>query len=238
MELGVGRVLAVVDAGGVADGDGVRAGEGEDGANEAQGWHAREGGGRQHAPHAAHAAAAHDVVEHSLDVVVGGVAGGDGARALALGGKGEELVAQSAGRLLDPHPHLPGGEGNVALAGHAGHLEAFAQVGHEFAVTARLVPQVVIEVGGDDLETLRFAQVAQEEEGGDGVGATADGHDDLLDAAEELLALGEAPDALKGRGGVVGHYLGKRRSHHSPERSWSEGGGGLSTTNAVSPARM
>ena len=97
---------------------------------------------------------------------------------------------------------------------------------------------MVVEVGGGNLEPVRFAQLAQEDEGGDGVGPAADGDDDLPGAAEELLTLGEAANALKGREGVVRHYLGKRRSHHSPDKSWSEGGGGLSTTNAVSPARM
>ena len=97
---------------------------------------------------------------------------------------------------------------------------------------------MVVEVGGDDLKASLVPQLLEEEQGGDGVGPAADGHDDLLEAAEELLAVGVAPHALKGRRGLVGHYFGKSRSHHSPDGCGSVGGGGLRTTNAVSPSRM
>ena len=176
-------------------------------------------------------------MEHGFGVVAGGVAGGDGARALALGGEGEELVAQAAGGLLHARAHLGGGEGHVALARHTGHIEPLAEFGHEVAVGGGVGAQLVVEVGGGHLEAVRLAQFAQEEEGGDGVGAAADGDDELREAAEEALAPGEAPHALQGRRRVGGHYLGKSRSHHSPDGCWSEGGGGLSTTNAVSPSR-
>ena len=55
--------------------------------------------------------------------------------------------------------------------------------------------------------------------------------------AEEPLLLGEPPDTIEGGEGVSRHYLGNRRSHHSPG-CWSDGGAGLSTTNAVSPSRV
>ena len=46
VELGVRGVLAIVDAGGVADGDGVGPGQREDGADEPQGGHSGKGSNR------------------------------------------------------------------------------------------------------------------------------------------------------------------------------------------------
>ena len=151
--------------------------------------------------------------------------------------KAEKLVAQPTGGLLDTSAHLHGGEGHIALAGHAGHTELLAEVTHEVAVGDGIAAEMVVEVGSDYFEAVFFPKRAEDEEGGDGVGSTADGDNELREAAEEPFALSETPDARAGRCSLLHHYLGKRRSHHSPAGCWSVVGAGLCTTNAVSPSR-
>ncbi len=204
LRVAVGGIVTRGEAKLGTDGGCLGTTEGKDGPEEEPCRGARHRGRREDAPHAPDAAAAQEVEEDGLGVVIGGVAGDDGVAGFFFGGEGEELVAHRAGGFFDAAVLARCDLANRALAGDNRKAEAGGVLSDEGEVGGGVVAELVVEVCNDEGEAEPFAEGKEKVKDGEGVLATGDGDEEAAAPVEEALGGGEAFDGPQGcvEGGV------------------------------------
>ena len=130
--------------------------------------------------------------EDGLGVVVGVVGSGQLLGPQFLGGLGEEAVPHGPGGLLHPFALLLGLLGHVPLAHDEGDVPLLAPLGDEGLVPLGLLPpQLVVEVGGVEVEVPFLGQLLQHGEQGHGVSPAGEGHQDGGAGGEHVVLVGK-----------------------------------------------
>jgi hypothetical protein len=156
-DVGVGGIAQWSDTGFGTDCDGLVAAHDEERTNQAVRAGSGNGSSGKHPADAADTAAPDDAQEDRFGLIVGGVAGDDAVSAFVFCDEGEELVAHAPGRLLEACVRVRGYAADVAFPGLAGDFERFAEAADEGQVTGRFLSKLMIEVGGDQIESERCA---------------------------------------------------------------------------------
>ncbi|MPM56916.1 hypothetical protein SDC9_103733 [bioreactor metagenome] len=98
--------------------------------------------------------------QHSLQIVVGVVGGGDTGRAQTPGAFLKKGIAHGAGGLLDSLVSRFGLGGHISFSKHAGNADAFTPIGYKSGVSlCLLTPKMVVIVSGNKLERPGFSKL-------------------------------------------------------------------------------
>ncbi|HMO53147.1 MAG TPA: hypothetical protein PJ994_01460 [Tepidiformaceae bacterium] len=119
---------------------------------------------------------------------------GDAICVQLLGGEGQELVPHHPRRFLDPATLLPGNVSHRTFAREALQAVPFGEIPDPRQVFSRPIAELVVEVGGANLEPELIAQPEEKFETCHRIRAAGNGDQDTLHTSKHALAGGECSD--------------------------------------------